>query len=181
MGLHSNMPKVKILNAQVGNKLKLVTCWLKIFLCDMRQCQLLDTEVWGDIAAYIFFHILPVDYFFYKTGWISLLISWRQRQQAPWNVSNYLPIGMVSHHKRLDLYEHSCQNIRSLIITNWSNLHCTVTIYREIHTLWKWSMYKDICNSQICKDMYNQVAKHTVWLSLGWWVLSLDQAFEPVH
>jgi hypothetical protein len=62
------MPKVKILNAQVGNKLKLVTCWLKIFLCDMRQCQLLDTEVWGDIAAYIFFHILPVDYFFYKTG-----------------------------------------------------------------------------------------------------------------
>jgi hypothetical protein len=76
------LPKVKILNAQVGNLLKLVICWLKIFLCDIMQCQVLDTEVYGDIAAYIFFYILTLHYYFYKRGWITLLRSWRQRQQA---------------------------------------------------------------------------------------------------
>lgn len=29
--------------------------------------------------------------------------------------------------------------------------------------------------------MYNQVSENTVWLSVGWWVHSLHQAFEPVH
>jgi hypothetical protein len=29
--------------------------------------------------------------------------------------------------------------------------------------------------------MYDQVSENTVWLAVGWWVHSLDQAFESVH
>jgi hypothetical protein len=113
-----------------------------------------------------------------KQGELHCLNPEDRGSKLPWNVSNYLPIDIISYPKRLDLYE---QKIRSLIITNWSNLHCTVAIYREISTLGKWSVYTDTCNSQIGKDMYDQVSENTVWLSVGWWVHSLDQAFEPVH
>ena len=29
--------------------------------------------------------------------------------------------------------------------------------------------------------MYNQISENTVWLSVGWWVHSFNQAFEPVQ
>jgi len=34
------------------------------------------------LLRFFFFYIITIHYYFYTTGWITLLRSWRQRQQA---------------------------------------------------------------------------------------------------